>query len=54
MCIIPEVWVRVSLEIITNSLASTQTNYLVENVTEGEDISDRHYMVFQIKSYCED
>ena len=45
MCIIPEVWVRVSLEIITNSLASTQTNYLVENVTEGEDIKE-------IKVFC--
>lgn len=46
MCIIPEVWVRVSLEIITNSLASTQTNYLVENVTEGEDIKEIKVFLF--------
>lgn len=46
MCIIPEVWVRVSLEIITNILASTQTNYFVENVTEGEDIKEIKVFLF--------
>ena len=45
-CIIPKVWVRVSLEIITNILASTQTNYLVENVTEGEDIKEIKVFLF--------
>ena len=46
MCIIPEVWVRVSLEIIMNILASTQTNYFVENVTEGEDIKEIKVFLF--------